>query len=99
MPTLFTVRDAIVSEHCKGIVKNKRSRLKRQAMVLALVDPVVFVGPIQTASLYKMDNTPGGWTERRLKGVISPNPVSREREPEKRQTSTFGNRTLQPHHR
>ncbi len=43
VPPLFAFCDAIFSENCKGIVKNKRSRLKRQAVVLALVDPVLFI--------------------------------------------------------
>ena len=76
VPTLFAFCDAIFSENCKEIVKNKRSRLKRQAIVLGLVDPVLLIVPFQTASLYKMYKTVGGLIERRLKGVIFGNAVS-----------------------
>lgn len=80
MPPLFALCDAIVSENCKGIVKDKRSRLKRQVVVLALVDPVLFHRPIQTASLYTMYNTQSGLTERRLREVIYQNRVWGQRD-------------------
>ena len=76
VPPLFALCDAIFSENCKGIVKDKRSRLKRQAVVLALVDPILFIVPFKSHSLYKMYNTHGGLTERRLREVIYQNPVS-----------------------
>jgi len=47
VPPLFALCDAVFSENGKGIVKNKRSRLKRQAVVLPLVDPVLFIVPFK----------------------------------------------------
>ncbi len=47
VPPLFALCDAVFSENCKGIVKNKRSRLKRQTVVLPLVDPVLFIVPFE----------------------------------------------------
>ena len=63
MPPLFALNDAVFSEKCKRIVENKGGRFEREAVVLPLVDPVLFIvvlkaGPTQTASLYKMYNTP-----------------------------------------
>ena len=47
MPPLFALHDAIFAENCKGIVENKGGRLKREAVVLPLVDPVLFIVPFK----------------------------------------------------
>jgi hypothetical protein len=47
VPPLFALCDPVFSETCEGIVKNKRSRLKRQTVVLPLVDPVLFIVPFK----------------------------------------------------
>ena len=47
MPPLFPLRDAVPPENCEGIVKNQCSRLKRQAVVLLLVDPVLLIVPFE----------------------------------------------------
>src|ERR1039458_6305218 len=39
-PPLFASHDAILAEHCLGIVENQCRNLERDATVLPLVDPV-----------------------------------------------------------
>ena len=43
MPPLFALNNAVFSEKCKRIVENKGGRFKREAAVLPLVDPVLFI--------------------------------------------------------
>jgi hypothetical protein len=47
MPSLFALCNALFPENGKGIVKNKRSRPERQAIVLPLIDPVLFIVPFE----------------------------------------------------
>src|ERR1019366_4475292 len=47
MPPLFASHDAILAEHCLGIVENQCRNLERDATVLTLVDPVLFAVPFE----------------------------------------------------
>ena len=47
MPPLFALNNAVFSEKCKRIVENKGGRFERQAAVLSLVDPVLFIVPLE----------------------------------------------------
>jgi hypothetical protein len=47
MPPLFTLNNAVLAEKCKRIVENKGGRFEREAAVLPLVDPVLFVVPLK----------------------------------------------------
>src|ERR1035438_3328252 len=44
---MFASHDAILAEHCLGIVENQCRNLERDATVLTLVDPVLFAVPFE----------------------------------------------------
>ncbi len=47
VPPPFACHDPVVAENCVGIVENKRGGLEREAVVLLLVDPVLFTVPFE----------------------------------------------------
>ena len=47
MPPLLALHNAVFSEKCKRIVENKGGRFEREAVVLPLVDPVLFIVPLK----------------------------------------------------
>ena len=47
MPPLFALNNSVPAEDCKRIVENKGRRFEREAFVLPLVDPVLFIVPLE----------------------------------------------------
>jgi hypothetical protein len=60
MPPLFASHDAILAEHCLGIVENQCRNLERDATVLTLVDPVLIAVPFESRRYTKCITFTGG---------------------------------------
>ncbi len=60
MPPLFAVDNAVFSENCKRSMVNKGGRFEREAVVLPLVDPVLFIVPLKPHRYTKCITRPCG---------------------------------------
>src|SRR5271165_2381918 len=62
MPPLFARNNTVLTENGKRIIKSKCSRFEREAVVLPLVDPVLFIVPLKPHRYTKCITHRGEWT-------------------------------------